>query len=151
MKRGYQILTAIAMFCTLNTALAQNAHYGDAHRAEASSRKLTRELHEPTPRLGFLDTTVATKQQFLDNLEVGLTLPGFSRNKIISYKVLYMPHLADERVTDRIKGARLPQEIFNSLNISQIKTGDVIEFEDIRIENNDRIYTVASPVRVQIL
>jgi hypothetical protein len=151
MKRSYLVFSAFALLIACNTAFAQTNHYGDARRAELSSHKTGRELKEPVARLGYLDNGVATPREFMDNLEAGLTLPGFHRNRIVSYKVLYLPKLADEMKTDKIKGAKMPREIFDALHLAEIKSGDVILFEDIRIENNDRIYTVTEPVRVVIL
>lgn len=151
MKMGHQIILAISILSASSTTFAQATHYGDARRAELSSRRIALELKEPVARLGFLDTSYATRQQFMDNLEVGLTLPGFSRNNIISYRLVYMPKLGDEIQSGKIKGAHLPRAIFDSLNLSSLKTGDVVLFEDIRIENNDRIYAIAAPVRVVIL
>lgn len=136
----------------LLSAMAADAQpYGNAERARLSATRTDKDLRKPTVHLGYINQNEVTVQQFMDNLEVGLTGNGFPDNRIISYTVTVMPAKTEERTSDRIKGTHMPRGVFFELHMDALKPGDVVMFEDIRVENDEHIYRVVEPVKLRII
>lgn len=136
---------------TLMALAAEAQPYGNAERARLSATRTDKDLRKPAVHLGYINTNEVTLQQFMDNLEVGLTGNGFPDSRIISYTITIIPGKTEERTSDIIKGTRMPRGVFFQLHMDALKPGDVVLIEDIRVENDDHLYRVVEPVKLKII
>lgn len=144
-------ITTIFISCYSHTnAQDMQTAYGSAARARKSSHHTDKDLRVSRAHLGYIDVDHATMQEFMDNLEVGLTATGSPNLKLVSYKILIQPKLQDIRESDKIMGNKIPRKIFEQLHMADLKSGDVVTFEDIYIEQDDHSVRRMGDVRIKI-
>ena len=124
--------------------------YGNADRARDQAAQTDADLPNPIIRLGYIEDNNATLHAFMDNLEVGLRAAGFPDSKIISYSITIYPKGQDLRSSQVIKGAKLPREIFNELHMEALKKGDVVLFENLKLEDTRHMYRRMNDVEIKI-
>jgi hypothetical protein len=142
---------SILLISLLLSFAAAAQPYGNADRARENAQKTDADLPNPIIRLGYIENDNATLQQFMDNLEVGLRAAGFPNSKIISYSITILPKGQDTRSSETIKGTTLPRAVFNQLQMEALKKGDVVMFENIRLEDTRRAYRMMNDVVIKIL
>ena len=144
------LIVAILLFSIAGKAQTRQP-YGNAERARATAQRTDAGLHKPGVQLGYLATGTPTRQEFLDNLEVGLRASGFPDNKIISFTINIIRKDADETMpSETIKGVRVPQDIFRKYALDQCKAGDVIYFESIKVEESRDAFRYVQPIILRI-
>ncbi len=145
------IITTLFISCC-SYANAQDAQtaYGSVARAQKSSHHTDKDLRVSRAHLGYIDVDHASLQEFMDNLEVGLTATGSPNLKLVSYRILIQPKLQDIRESEKIMGSKIPRRIFEQLHMADLKSGDVVTFEDIMIEQDDRAVRPMGSVKVKI-
>lgn len=141
----------LAASILLSVVAADAQPYGNAERARLTATRTDKDLRKPGVHLGYINSDAVTLQQFMDNLQVGLTGTGFPDSRIISYTVTIIPGKTEERTSDIIKGTHMPHGTFYQLQLNSLKPGDKVWFEDIRIENDDRKYRVVDPIKLTII
>ncbi len=149
------MLKHIIMFLViLLLALAASAQpYGDTARA----RQLA--IIHPPPvnycrmQLGYIDTNDAdiTRRQFLDNMQVGMRLVGDDfppGTLVIEYYVSWQQKGGDYHNGIQVKNsASVPQSTFRSNHFDNVKAGDKIFIEGIRVKQPDgKIRTMNSVI-----
>ena len=153
------MLKHIIMFLViLLLALAAAAQpYGDTARA----RQLA--IIHPLPpnycrmQLGYIDTTEAhvTRRQFLDNMQVGMRLVGDDfppGTVVIEYYVSWMQKGGDYHSGIQVKNsASVPQSTFRSNHFDNVKAGDKIFIEGIRVKQPDGKIRNMNSVRLTII
>ena len=124
--------------------------YGNADRARERATKTDADLSDPVVRLGYINNDKATLLDFMDNLEVGLQASGFPDSRIISYSITLLPKGQDIRSSDVIKGSKIPRAVFNELHMDALKRGDVVIFENIKLEESRRAFRVMNNLQIKI-
>ena len=125
--------------------------YGNADRARERATKTDTDLPNPVIKLGYIDDDKASVQDLMDNLEVGLRAAGFPDSKIISYSITILPKGQDIRSSGTIKGGKLPRAVFNELHMDALKRGDVVIFENIKLEYTRNAFRTMNEVRIKIM
>ena len=147
----HRLILIIALLLCFGANAQTKQPYGNAERARTSSQRTDTDLHTPRVRLGYLDTTVATNQEFLDNLEVGLRGTGFPDNKIISFTIMVVRRGVDVSPTSApIPGSEIPPEIFKRYMLDQLRQGDKVFFENIKVEYSRNSFRTMSPIVITI-
>ena len=123
--------------------------YGDTARARLASHRP--ELSRPGWRaqLGYIDTLVATRQQFLDNMEVGLRAAGNypPGTAITEYTISWLPKGGDYHTGVVVKNsARVPTAVFKNNHYDEVKPGDRIFIEGVKAMVNGRVRILNSVV-----
>ncbi len=113
--------------------------YGDTVRAKLASHHP--EMSRPGWRvqLGYIDTLVATRQQFLDNMEVGLRLAGDYPPgvEITEYTISWLQKGGDYHTGIQVKkGGRVPISVFKGNHVDDVKAGDRVFIEGIKAKVN---------------
>lgn len=145
------IITALFIgSCSYANAQDAQTAYGSAARARRSSHRTDKDLRVSRAHLGYIDVDHASLQEFMDNLEVGLTATGSPNLKLVSYRILIQPKLQDIRESNKIMGDKIPRKIFEQLHMADLKSGDVVTFEDIMIEQDDHSVRRMADVRIKI-
>ena len=125
----------IMLFVILLLALAAAAQpYGDTARARMIRRHVP--ISECGVQLGYIDTNVVTRQEFLDNLEVGLRLVGNCPlgTGIFSYTLSWMPWGSDYVNGIPVRNdTNISRSLFNKLHLERVKSRDRIIIENIVI------------------
>ena len=102
--------------------------------------------------LGNIDTIAVTRQQLLDNANIGLKIICHRYNDatIIRFRVsflvsspLYIPGFPVEN------SSKMPQYLIRSLQ--DIKPGDVIFIDDFKIKTHDRQVEFADRIKLKII
>lgn len=144
----------IVSILLVSPAMAQRVEraYGDPERARKSSHNTNRDLRNPSARLGYIEMgeDSVSLQEFMDNLEVGLTAFGLTNTRIVSYRIVILPRLQEVRSSEKIMGSRIPRKVFDELHMSELKPGDKIIFEDIKAELDDRRQRSMNAVKLKI-
>ena len=134
MHKSFFILLSF-LLTTDRISAQMNQPYGDTVRAVLASHHIDQPTGDPIMRLGYIDVNNATRQELLDNLAVGLRVAGGKGYQVHSYKMTVVPVGGDVRASARIKGGKIPGEVFNQLRLNTIKKGDRIILDDIRVED----------------
>jgi hypothetical protein len=152
MSLSARVIITTLFIASCSYANAQDIHtaYGSTARARRSSHHTDKDLRVSRAHLGYIDVDHASLQEFMDNLEVGLTATGSPNLKLVSYKILIQPKLQDIRESDKIMGDKIPRRIFDQLHMADLKSGDVVTFENIFIEQDDHAVRRMADVRIKI-
>ena len=114
--------------------------YGDSVRARLGSRHREGMISMCNVQLGYLDTNVVTRQQFLDNLEVGLRLVGPcpSSTAVYAYTLSWMPKGGDVYGGIRVEfKSEISRSLFDEGFLNPLKSSDKIFIENIRLLSAD--------------
>lgn len=144
-------LTKLFMLPLLACALsahAQTTHYGDTARARIAMHHPEATLRNWRAQLGYIDTIYATRQQFLDNLEVGLRIAGPHKEQVpvTEFSISFLPKGGDYVLGKKITGNKMPVAEYNRLNLASVKAGDRIFFEGVKAEENHAVRAVNAVV-----
>ena len=140
----------ILIIALLLSCAATAQPYGNADRARERATKTDADLSNPVVRLGYIKNDRATIADFMDNQEVGLQASGFPDSRIISYSITLLPKGQDIRSSDVIKGSKIPRAVFNELHMDALKRGDVVIFENIKLEESRRAFRVMNNLQIKI-
>ena len=146
----YILITTMLTLSVVSYGQNRSSAYGNAERARNSSHHTDKDLRSPKAHLGYIDVDHATLPEFMDNLEVGLTAVGNPNLKLVSYRIVIMPKLQDIRESEKIMGSKIPRTVFDKLHMADLKSGDIVSFEDIFIEQNDRAVRKMGNVQIKI-
>ena len=140
----------IMLFVILLLALAASAQpYGDTARARMIRRHVP--IRECGVQLGYIDTNVVTRRQFLDNMQVGMRLVGDDfplGTLVIEYYVSWQQKGRDYHSGIQVKNsASVPESTFRGNHFDKVKAGDKIFIEGIRVKQPDgKIRTMNSVI-----
>ena len=148
MQNHLTIVLITLLLTSLGASAQTNQPYGDTDRAKLSSHHLVHRGVDPIALLGYIHENEATRQELMDNLEVGIRLEGGHGNKIICFYITIIPREGDVRISDKINGSKIPYEVFNRLQMNSIRKGDTIVFEGIRVEDNARRNRAMNHVKI---